>query len=116
MFKKKKKKECGECSRLACRALANSTGVVAYVVAVSWLLMNGDEFFGNGSRGVEIFGLALFLTLLVLSVAIVGSLIFGKPILLYLDGKKREGIKLLIWTLIIMSFFTFGIMSMMIVS
>lgn len=39
------------------------------------------------------------LMLLVLSVAIVGSLIFGRPVMWYIDGKRKEAMKLLGWTL-----------------
>jgi hypothetical protein len=40
-----------------------------------------------------------FLLMLVLSAATMGALIFGKPVMLYLDGKKREAVALLISTI-----------------
>ena len=39
------------------------------------------------------------LMLLVFSVALVGSLIFGRSIIWYLDGKRKEAVKLIIYTL-----------------
>ena len=36
----------------------------------------------------------------ILSALITGSLVLGKPILLYLDGQKKEGITLLFYTMI----------------
>jgi hypothetical protein len=41
----------------------------------------------------------LMLSLLVFSAALVGSLIFGRPILWYLDNKKKEAVLLLAYTL-----------------
>ena len=42
---------------------------------------------------------AAMLLLLVLSATITGALVLGKPILLYLDNKKADAIKLFFWTL-----------------
>ncbi len=39
------------------------------------------------------------LMLFVLSAAVMGILVFGQPILWYLDGKKQEAISLLMYTL-----------------
>lgn len=44
---------------------------------------------------IPIFMLMLF----VFSAALTGTLVFGKPVLLYLEGKKKEAISLLIYTL-----------------
>lgn len=52
--------------------------------------------FGDGKN----FFIPIFmLLLLVLSVAVMGVLIFGKPLMLYLDGAKKEGVKLLLYTI-----------------
>ena len=42
----------------------------------------------------------IMLSLLVLSVAIMGTLIFGRPVLWYLDGKKGEAVRLLLGTIV----------------
>jgi uncharacterized membrane protein len=42
----------------------------------------------------SILGFTTFITIFVLSAAVTGSLIIGKPILLYLDGKKKEAVTL----------------------
>lgn len=93
-----KRKQCGECSRLAKYALADSLGVLVYVLAVSLVMTSLTE--SRLFAGMEFLGPATVLMMLVLSVAMVGTLIFGKPILLYLDGKKQEGVKLLVMTLL----------------
>lgn len=41
----------------------------------------------------------VMLLLFVFSAALTGALIFGRPILWYLDGKKREAILLFFYTL-----------------
>ncbi len=46
------------------------------------------------------------LLLFVCSAAITGFLVFGKPIMLYLDGKKREAILLLGYTIVILIILT----------
>ncbi len=43
------------------------------------------------------------LMLFVFSAALTGFLIFGKPALMYIDGKKKEAVALLGYTLIILS-------------
>lgn len=104
MFRKGKK--YGECSYLAKYALADAAGVLIYVLGVSWIMTDGDRIFGPVDTGRNIFGPTIVLMLLVLSVAVVGTLIFGRPILLYLDGKKKEGVKILIMTLFAMFLLT----------
>lgn len=48
-----------------------------------------------------------FLLLFVFSAALTGFLIFGKPTLMYIDGKKKEAVSLLINTLGIFFVITF---------
>lgn len=80
----------------------HSLGVLAYVVLVALIMTYGDRIFGNMKN---VWGPIAFLLLFVLSALIVGILVLGKPIILYLDGKKKEGVKLLLlevlWLLII---------------
>lgn len=57
---------------------------------------------GIGQIGPEDAGIIApitFLMLLVLSVAVVGMLIFGRPLFMYLDGQKREGVSMAIATI-----------------
>ncbi|MBU0625394.1 hypothetical protein KKF05_03555 [Patescibacteria group bacterium] len=85
-------------TRLTGTGFANALGVFLYTLAVSWLLMNGQELFGGGEDSV-LQPLAM-LMLLVLSVAMVGLLIFGWPVVLYLQGHKKEAIWLTLSTLV----------------
>jgi len=59
-------------------------------------MQNAPKAFGSMNNLV---GPAAFLLLFILSAAVTGSLILGKPILMYLDGKKAEALKLFLYTL-----------------
>ena len=76
-------------------ALANSLGVVIYVFLVAMLMNNGQRLFGKVDSAIS--GVAILL-LFVFSAGLTGSLVFGKPILMYLDGAKKEAVKMLVYT------------------
>ena len=78
-------------------ALIDSLGTTAYVVAVAVFMYFGSEdAFGTTP---SVFAPIVMLMLLVLSVAIVGSLMFGRPAMWYVDGKKKDALRLLVQTL-----------------
>lgn len=77
-------------------ALSNAFGTAVYVSLVATFLYFAGQF--NQPDKTILIPTAM-LMLLVLSVAIVGSLLFGRPLIWYLDGKKKDAIKLLLWTL-----------------
>ena len=85
------------------QALINSLGTLVYCGLIAYLMINGEELFGKAN---SIFGVVAFLMLFVLSAAIVGSLVLGRPIIYYLDGKKKESIFLLIYTIVVLFLFT----------
>ena len=77
-------------------ALINSFGTAAYVIAVAFFM----NHFGDGGFGVKtVFIPIVMLMLFVFSAALTGSLVFGRPIMWYLDGKKKEALSLLVCTL-----------------
>lgn len=47
----------------------------------------------------EVLGPVAFLSTFVFLAALMGVLIFGKPILWYLDGRKKEAVQLVFYTL-----------------
>ena len=59
-------------------------------------MFNGEKFFGKADNFLMPVAMLL---LFVLSAAITGALVLGKPILLYLDNKKEDALKLFGWTL-----------------
>ena len=81
---------------LAKWGFVHSVGVVIYTLLVALLMQNGDKIFGKTDT---VFSASLFLTLFVLSAAVVISLVAGKPVMLYLDGKKKEAVTLLGYTI-----------------
>ncbi|MDO8592657.1 MAG: hypothetical protein Q7R92_02705 [bacterium] len=81
--------------KLIWRSVLNSLGVLAYVSLVVTFMQNAERMFGkedNALTGV------IVLMLFVLSALITGLLVLGRPIMLYLDGKKAEAVKMLIYT------------------
>lgn len=72
-------------------AFSHSFGIIAYIAVVSLFMRYGEELFGKEDTYLTPI---VFLTLFTLSAAIVGSLMFGKPIMMYLDGKKKEAVQL----------------------
>jgi len=81
---------------LAIISLAQAAGVFVYNLLLI-VFMNGmEDFLTSDDQLIAPF---IFLTLFVVSAAITGALVLGKPILLYLDKKRSEAIKLFIMSL-----------------
>jgi hypothetical protein len=83
-------------TKLIFHALTHAVGVVIYVLLIALFFSNAEKIFGNMPN---ILGPAALLLLLVISAAITGALVLGKPILLYLDNQKKDAIKLFFYTL-----------------
>lgn len=82
--------------KIIIQGLINALGVIIYTSLIAWLIIKGEEIFG---KMANFWGPLAFLLVFILSAAIVGLLVFGRPILLYLDGSKKEAVKLLFYTL-----------------
>lgn len=74
-------------------ALADAGLTVLYIALVAGFMIRGENALKN-----ETASLMMMLLLLVVSVAMMGVLIFGKPALWYLEGKKKEAWSLLLYT------------------
>lgn len=79
-------------------ALANSLWTSLYIILVATFLNNAQTIFGKEEPHGALVPMAM-LTLLVFSAAVCGSLVFGRPVLWYMDGKKKEALRLFIYTL-----------------
>jgi hypothetical protein len=86
------------------RALLNSVGTFLYVIFVVLLLFFLRNFVPQAEDSL-IIPIAMIL-LLVCSASITGFLVFGKPVMLYIDGKKKEAIFLLGHTIGILAILT----------
>lgn len=73
------------------QAFLHSLGVVGYIIFVAFLMVNGQTLFGNIDN--SILGPIAMLLLFTLSAAVMGLLVFGRPAMLYMDGKKKEAME-----------------------
>ena len=71
-------------------AFLNAFLLVVYVAGVSVLMENGGVIFGEK----PILGPVGILLLFTLSAIVVGTLVLGKPLTLYLDGQKKDAVAL----------------------
>lgn len=77
------------------KSFINAGGVCIYVSGIAWLGFNTQ-----GIDNVAGFALPIFMLLLfVISASVTGGLVLGKPILLYIDGMKREAFTLFFATI-----------------
>ncbi|MFH0979841.1 MAG: hypothetical protein V1803_02760 [Candidatus Roizmanbacteria bacterium] len=93
-------------------AFVNAFGTAMYIT-----LVGGFMYFGTlikiGRKNTFLAPIAMLL-LFVFSAALTGYLIFGKPALLYIDGKKKDALSLLTYTLIFFFIITFIVLSLLI--
>lgn len=66
-------------------------GEAVYVGLVATLMNNAQKIFGDKPGPV---GIVVVLLLFVVSAAVSGALILGKPALLYFENQKKEALKL----------------------
>jgi len=74
----------------------NALGTLVYIVLVATLMQNGDKIFGEVEN--SFIGPVSLLLLFTLSAVVVGGLVLGKPLMMYLDGKKKEAVSLFLAT------------------
>lgn len=75
------------------QAFLLALGEVGYISLVALLMFTVGKLFGDKPDPAIIAPVA-FLLLFVISASISGALILGKPLMLYLDGQKKEAITL----------------------
>jgi len=78
-------------------ALSHALGAALYIALVVLFMGNAQNIFGKEPDG-SFFPSMVFLLLFVTSAAVMGLTIFARPIMWYLDGLKKEAVKLSIWT------------------
>jgi hypothetical protein len=73
-----------------------AAGTYLYVLLVAILMNSGEQLFGGANK---LWGTAAFLLIFILSAAITGGLVLGKPIALFLNDLKKNAIQLFICNL-----------------
>ncbi len=76
-------------------AILHSALVFIYVALVVWFMNSAGKFIGQTN---EMLAGMTMLMIFILSALITSSLVLGRPILYYLDGKKKQALKLLFYT------------------
>lgn len=79
------------------KSFLHAIGTFAYIALIAYFLFNGQHWLG--SKPDNFFMPVLMLLLLVVSATITGLLVLGRPLQLYLDNHKKEGITMLFSTL-----------------
>jgi hypothetical protein len=101
-------------NNLLARAFLDALGVAVYAVGFAYFVNNAQQWFGPEPGGW--LGFAMMIMIFIISACVTGSLVLLKPILLYLEGHKKEAVQLFAYTLLflivivlIISFFVIGI-------
>ena len=95
------------------RGFINAFATVLYIIAIASFMYYGS-LIKLGRANIILVPITMLL-LFVFSAALTGFLIFGKPAQLYVDGKKKEALAMLTYTLISFSIVTFVFLLLLIV-
>lgn len=76
-------------------ALVDAAITTAYIALVAWALINAEHIFAGAEPEDNLLIPIVMLMLFVVSAAITGLAVLGKPIMWYVDGKRKEAIYLL---------------------
>jgi hypothetical protein len=89
--------------KLLLKSFRNTTAAAIYIFGVSQIMNNGDKIFGEVDNMLAPF---VFLLLFSLSAAVVGGLVLGESVMLFLDNKKRESITAAIYSVAFLALYT----------
>ena len=89
------------CNKIWLIGLLNALGTYGYIIVVAYIMSHGEKWFGKMDSIMV--GVAM-LTLLVFSATFVSGFILGRSILLYMDNKKKEAVKLFHITIVWLAF------------
>jgi hypothetical protein len=78
------------------RALGHAVLTFIYISLVALFMSNVERVFDNIP---DVLAGMTMLTLFVVSAAVTGALVVGRPILLYIEGKKSEAVRFFGYTL-----------------
>ena len=92
----------------------NAIAAFVYILAVVLVMSSLERLTGGREDGL--LAPVAFLSLFTLSAAVMASLFFGKPAMLYVDGKKKEALMMLCWTIGTFAVIAVGALALMILS
>lgn len=92
-------------SQIKKTAILNALLTAAYVIGVAIFMYWGGTMKIGRSNSFLI--PISFLMLFVFSASLTGYLIFGKPVQMYIDGRKKEAVSVLLNTLLVLAGITF---------
>lgn len=95
------------------RGIINAAATAAYIIAVGSFMYYGSTIKIGQSNSFLI--PISFLLLFVFSASLTGFLIFGKPAQMYVDGKKKEALSLLLYTFVSFFVITFSALLLLII-
>lgn len=81
--------------RLVGFSALSAAAAAAYIALVALFLSEGETLFENVSGP---FAPMVLLMLLVASVAVMAVLFFGRPAMLFMEGKRKEAALSVVWT------------------
>lgn len=93
-------------------AFLHALGAAGYVALIATFITSANKFLGQANK---LLGTMAFLLTLVISVAAMGLLIFGRPAMWYINGSKKEAIFLSLYTvgfLVLIALIVFLILAM----
>lgn len=93
--------------------IINALGAAGYIVLVVTVLNYLSLTHSN--KPDTAYAPVLFLSLLTLSVATMAYFFFYQPLQLFIEGKKKEGVRLFVRTLGIFAIFTVAVLSLMLI-
>jgi len=97
-----------ENKKLVYYAVLDAIGTFLYVVLVAWFMSHASQFLGKEDNFMSpVVALLIF----IISALVTSSLVLGRPIMYYLDGKKKEALKLFFYTgisLVVLFFMAIG--------
>lgn len=86
-------------TQLIKKAGLSAIGVTAYVVLLTWFMSHAENIFGAQHPSDWQMG-TLMLLIFVISACITGGLVLLKPVMMYMDGVRKDAVKLLVYTVI----------------
>ena len=79
-------------SKTIIHGLGHGALALLYIYMVPQVMMRLGKVFSGPDSASNGVGPAVFLLVLVISAALMGLLVFGRPVMLYMDGKRREAL------------------------